>query len=508
MSPDQGDGKPKGPDTSDVVDNVTKVADSKVMTLLLGRSAKAAGDYLGEKAEDYFKKRRESSRNKNIEDHIAKVADVTGPLPNVEEFQIVRIEQWIKIAADIPVEDIERSAVIEAVLDNIVSKAEDTSEFQEAAEKLTNSTARLLLNAPAERIISPKETNERGFEELKSLGLAGTPSKRQLLNDLGAWLLGTIGGLIVLFGVIIRYAPTLLPRYFPSFLATEFVAEAVAISALSLVLGILGLSTSYRLTHLGKSLQHSANRFYRKDSSAQKKSGLPLVPRRTWIMWGGLATLLVCALPFVLQAYIPRQLRIDTQPPTVIISSAPPTPNSPSPPTPPSASSPATPQGQGVTLSADQVRTLVEVWQSVADQMSDILALTNDGSALLSNWPQRIKDGQSQALVTELNNNRSSMQQRITSLQSLYDAYQTYPNVSAELQNVAAKGYNRFSGAVDGFLREMQTLRTPPPDNAESLVRPYATEVIGALDAMAKWANGTRDFARRQSVELSQIDLR
>jgi hypothetical protein len=66
MPPDQDDGKPESPDTSDVVDKVAKLADSKVMTLLLGRAAQAAGDYLGEKAEDFFKRLREASRKKTL----------------------------------------------------------------------------------------------------------------------------------------------------------------------------------------------------------------------------------------------------------------------------------------------------------------------------------------------------------------------------------------------------------------------------------------------------------
>jgi hypothetical protein len=140
--------------------------------------------------------------------------------------------------------------------------------------------------------------------------------------------------------------------------------------------------------------------------------------------------------------------------------------------------------------------------------MNDILALTNDCSALLPNWPQRIKDGQTQALVIELTKNRDAIQQHRVSLQSLNNAYQTYPNVSAVLQDVGGKGFDRLNRALDSFVHEVQTLRTPPPENVENLVRPYADELKGALDAMAKWANGTREFARRQSEEPSQIDVR
>jgi hypothetical protein len=506
MSPDQGDGKPKGPDPSDVVDNVTKVADSKVMTLLLGRVAQAVGDYWGEKVEDYFKKLRDQSREKNVKDHVSKVVEVTGAhADQFQEIQVVRLEKWVKVAADIPVEDVERSAIIEAVLENIVSKVEDASEFQEVSEKLTSGTARLLLNAPAEQSILPKEADERGFEQLKSLGLAGMPGQSQRLNNVGAWLVGTIVGLILLFSIIARYGPSLFPRFFPSFLAIQFVAEAVVISALIVGFGIAFISKRYQLTQLGKSLQRSAKRFYGNESKVQKKLTLPAFLRRPRIVCGGLATFFVCVLPFALQAYLPLQLRINESPPTVIISSLPGTPSKPPPPSAPNASSPTSPQQQA-TLTADDVRTLVNVWRSVADQMNDILALTNDCSVLLPNWPQRIKDGQKQALASELSNKRDAIQQRRESLASLYTAYQTYPNVSAVQQG--ARDFDRLYRALDSFVHVVQTLRTPPPENVENLVRPYADELKGALDAMAKWANGTRDFAQRQSDELSQINLR
>jgi len=502
MTTDHGIEKTESSDTSEVVDQVAKLADSKVTTLLFGRAAKAAGNYLGEKAEDFFKQLRQS-KNKNIVDHISKVVDVTGaPLP-VEEFQFVRIERWVKVAADVPLEDVARSAVVEAVLADIASKSEETAEFQDAAEKMTNSTARLLLNARAEQSVTPTDSDKRSFEQLEVLGLAHKPDRKQVLNDVIAWIVGTIVGLIVLFGVIIRFAPSLF-LHFPYFLESEFVADAVVISAAILALGLIRISTKYRLTQLGKALQRSANRFYRDKSDVRRKSVFPPIPRLTWMLWGTFATLLICTLPFALQAYLPLQLRMSEQPPTVIVSSPPPTPTNPPLQTPPSATATASPQGHEVTLSSDQIRALGDFWRSVTDQMKNVLDLTNDSSVSLQNWPQRIRNGGKQTLLNELVKQRNTINQRRISLEALYNAYREYPNVSAALENPASKGFIRLYQALDTFVSELQNLETPPPENFESTLRPYADELKGAIDAMAKWATSTSDFAQRQTNELNQ----
>jgi hypothetical protein len=507
MSRDEGNVTPEsiGTSAAEVAGNVAKVGDSKLLTLLFGRSAKAIGDFWGEKVEDRLKELRQRSQRKNVEDHLSKVVDVAGVSLDVQVAPqvIVRLERWFRVAADIPAEDVERSALIEAVLDSIVSKGRDTSEFQEAAEKLTNGTARLFLNTPAERIISPKEAGERGLEQLKSLGLAGPPGKRQLLNNVTAWVVGTVVGLIVLFEAVIRYGPTLLPRHFPLFLATEFIAEAVIASALLLVLGILSLSTRYRLTHLGKSLQRSANRFYRENRTEQGKSVWRPILRRTWIMWGGLAIVFICVVPFVLQAYLPWQFRFGSPPSVVVVSSPPGTQNNPPSPTPPAASPPSSAQQQQ-TLSADDLQRLVDFWRSVADQMDDVLTLTNDSKNLVLSWSQRMRNNGTQGLASDLIKKREAINQRRDSLQSLYVAFQNYPNVRAMLEEIDSKGFRRVYQAFTSLNTEIQTIGSPPPENYESMVRPYAGELKEALNVLAKWATSTRDFAKRQSDELSR----
>jgi len=329
-----------------------------------------------------------------------------------------------------------------------------------------------------------------------STSLAQTLDLRQALAVIFAWLLGTAAGIFMLFVII--------PRYIPRLLAIEFVAEAILISAVVLALGIALLSTKYRLTEFGRSLQQSALRFYSDRSALRKLKVLSAVPNKP-LIWGALATILVCALPPTLDSYLPAQLRTGFQP-TVIISSPPANAVGPVPLAPPPApsTSPSTPHE--MTLTAEEIKTLVDVWRSVQDQMNDIVILTNAGQALIPNWPQRVRDGGNQAFANELLRQRNLINQRRISLQSLYAAYQRYPNVRSALAQVATTGvFDRLYGALDSFSHEVQNLPTPLPENFENTLRPYAGELRGALDAMAQWADGTRVFATKQSGELSNI---
>jgi len=360
----------------------------------------------------------------------------------------------------------------------------------------------LLLNAPIRHSVAPEEADLRGFEHLKSLGLAGVPPK-QLLYRILAGVVGVIIGLLFLFGVIVRYAGNLFPRYFPSFLATEFVVEGVVGSALIVGFGMSFISQRYRLTDFGKSLQQSAKRFYPNQTSRRRRPLLAAIPY--WTMWSGLSALLVCGLPFALQAYLPAQLRTGFQP-TVIISSAPAGGPAPSavPQAPASTSQPVT----TTTLTVDEIRTLIDVWRSVAGQMNEIITLTNAGEALIPNWPENVK-GNAEGFSKELLRQRDSINQRRVSLQALDNAYHRYPNVTSALADVTSDGvFGRLYRALDSFAHEGQGLAKPPPENFEDTLRAYAGELKGALDNMAQSANRTRNFASRQSEELSKIEIK
>jgi len=130
MTPD-GDGS-GGPD---FVGDVVRVADSGVMKDLLGRVFKAIGDHYGERVEDHYKKLKQQTQEKNLQDHATRLTEVLGDTPAIDPSQIVSVERWIKIAADIPIADAERAAIFEAAFADIIS-TKGTSDYQEAAEQL------------------------------------------------------------------------------------------------------------------------------------------------------------------------------------------------------------------------------------------------------------------------------------------------------------------------------------------------------------------------------------
>jgi hypothetical protein len=496
MPPPDDDNKSEG-GLPAVLEGAAKVADSGVMKDLLGRSFKAVGDYYGEQVEEYFEQRR-MNRRKNIRDHENQVAQVIGEPVSIlgRPERGSAIERWAEVAADVPLEDAERAALFEAVLAQIFS-TNGTSDFQDVAERLSSSGMRVLLNAPSTKGFVPEEGDRLSFERLQSLGLARTLDLRQALTVILAWVVGTAAGVLILFSASARYLPHLL--------AVEFILEAAGISALALALGVAILSTKYRLTELGRLLQKSARRFYGKQLTLKRSLLLSVVPSSPWA-WLSVALLLVCALPFALERYTPW--RMQTTPSTVIISSPPTSPSAAPPPRtsqPPTL--PSTP-AQSATMTADDVRALIDVWRSVNEQVANIISITNNGQAIVANWPQSVA-GNSTGLADNLFQMKTAISQRRTSLQSLYSFYQKFPNVASTLDQVSKAGiFDRLYQACDSFEREVRNLPKPPPKNFENTLRPYAGELKGAVQAMANWASDTRNFANVQSQELSSIDLK
>ena len=269
-TPDHSAGD-NGSSGSDLVGNVTKVADSKLLTILLGPSFDVAAGYLRDKTTEFFdrQRQRDEDRKKNVRDQVSHVIATVGEPREIRPGQLIKIERWYKIAADIsPEEDTERAAFSEAVLAEILSPI-DAPEYQDVAEQLNSTTARLLLNAPAKEGIAPVGIDQRGFEGLKSLGLVRTIGLKEVLALTAAWCVGTIIGLVALF--------RLIPSYFPRFWALEFVAEAVVASGLIFAFGIALISTKYRLTEFGRALQRSAHRFHQRRSQIKRAAFLSAV---------------------------------------------------------------------------------------------------------------------------------------------------------------------------------------------------------------------------------------
>lgn len=471
-----------------LVSDATKVADTSVMKDLLGRSAKAAGDYLGEYAEEFFKKLRER-RWKNLHDHEQKVAQVIGsPVDFLSAPERGgAVERWVNIAADVPLEETEKAAILEAVLEQILF-SDRSSEFQDVSERLSNSGMRILLNAPSDRKFQPGGDERVNVEKLRELGLARKLGFARGLSLFIAWCIGTAVGL---YGVT-RIVPNFLPITF----SIGFVLEGAFLSGLMFVLGMAILYTNYTLTDFGRSLQRSALRFYPTREKLREFRLASLVPG-SFLAWTGLAAVMAVATPLLLSRILPGSETIRTtvlSPPPQVPSAAPPAPPSQSPP----QSSPGT-----QALKTEDIATLIDVWRSVSEQMNSIIEVTNQVDGILSAWPKRINENRSD-LVDQLLKLRDTINQRRVSVSTLATAYARYPNIRAALtERNSDETFGRLYRALDSFYNEVRLLPSKAPENFESTLRPYAGELRLATTALTKWADETRTFANAQSKELT-----
>jgi hypothetical protein len=273
-------------------------------------------------------------------------------------------------------------------------------------------------------------------------------------------------------------------------------------------LGILAISARFRLTHRGQLLQKAARRFYRGEQMTRNAGFFASISRWPSLLSGGFAALMIFSLPFALQAYLPPQLRFNLAPPTVIISSPPASPASPAPVNPPAVPATPRPTSQGTTLTAQDIRTLIDVWRSVIGQMNAITNVTNAGDALIPVWPENVKADPGQ-LSQQLIGLRDTINQRRVSLQTLDTNYRRFPNVESTLNEVIKDDtIGRLYRALDSFATEVRGVTKPPPENFEETLRPYAGELKGALNSMALSASQTRTFANRQIDELSNIKIK
>jgi hypothetical protein len=159
-------------------------------------------------------------------------------------------------------------------------------------------------------------------------------------------------------------------------------------------------------------------------------------------------------------------------------------------------------------ITAQDIRTLIDVWRSVIGQMNAITNVTNAGDALIPVWPENVKADPGQ-LSQQLIGLRDTINQRRVSLQTLDTNYRRFPNVESTLNEVIKDDtIGRLYRALDSFATEVRGVTKPPPENFEETLRPYAGELKGALNSMALSASQTRTFANRQIDELSNIKIK
>jgi hypothetical protein len=390
-----------------LIADVTKVADTSVMKDLFGRSAKAIGDYVGEHVEEFINTRRER-RRKNVRDHEQQVEQITGGPVDIlaEGDRGGAIERWVTVAMDVPLEDAEKAAFVEATLAEILI-SNRSSEFQDAAERLSGPSMRILLNAPSDRKFLPAADDRGNFETLRVLGLARKFDLARFLLLLLAWCFGTAVGFYGLTHI--------LPPFLPTTMSIGFELEGAVVSGVIFAVGMALLFTNYTLTEFGKRLQGSALRFYRTRTKLREFRIASLIPSG-FLSWAAVALVLACGVPLLLSRFLQGSETNRT-----IVLSPPPQP----PPAAPTATSPiGAPQAPQTsqTLQTEDVAALIEVWRSVTDQMNSTIDDTNQIEKLLSSWPKQISDDRSK-LIGELSPLRAEINQRRASIATLVNFY-------------------------------------------------------------------------------------
>ena len=476
--------KPSG--GTDIIADAMKAADTSVAQALLGRSARAFGDLLGERAEEYVDRVRER-RRKNVHDHEQQVEQVTG---GPVDFLAAAarggaIVRWYLVAADVPIEDPEKAAFVEATLAEILASPR-SSDFQDVAEKLSGQSMRIVLNAPSGRKFFPREDDRENLETLRDLGLARRFGLPRFLLLLLAWSVGTAAGLYILTRI--------LPSVLPTTMSIGFEVEGAVISGVIFAAAIALLSTNYTLTEFGEKLQASALRFYPTRTKLREFWIASLVPS-SFLSWALVALVFACGIPLLLSRFLPGSETFRT----IVLS---PPPQSPSAaPSPPASTSVAEAPKSTQTLTTEDVANLTDVWRSVSEQTKSTMDTNKQIAELLSSWPKQINEDRNK-LTKELNDLRTQIDRRRTSFGTLATFYERFPNIRATFQDKNTdKIFARLFGAVSSFFTEVGGLG-PNPENSESTLKPFADEVRSANTALEKWARETHSFSEEQVREL------
>jgi len=478
----------------------------------------AVGEYLG--PDGFFRRLDEAvtkARYDNVEAHIQNVVNAIGKPPRLSPAQIIKIRSWSNIAGDIPPIDEARSAIIEAALHDILKLAE-AAPYEEAANELNNRSAQLLLTAPADDSIEPEQQKERTLNELAVLGLISRPTRANLFGQFCASIIGTAFGAIILLELIVPYGAVLLPRYIPADVGTDLIIDAAAISALFATAGILFRAQKYWLTGFGKSVQDAAKPFFKLDKSFHKRRLFAPFLNRPLSVAIGLSILLSWILPVTLQ-FLPKELRYLQEPPVVILT-PPPSPAPPPSPT-PSPPKPSEPTPSQVTLPAEDVHKLIDVWKSVSAQLENTIELPKTLAEIMERWHRSVDDitrkfpdpvqrqqqfqNAAATLNSELSNYRTRFLNRRTSLGNIANTYSRYPNISNTLNaSTVDQKFNRYAVAIDNLRNELSINPNPLDVNSASALKPFQDEVDNSLKDLTTWASQTRDFADKQIKELSK----
>jgi hypothetical protein len=343
---------------------------------------------------------------------------------------------------------------------------------------------RILLNAPSDRKFLPGADDRGDFETLREFGLARRFDRTQFLLILLAWCIGTAVGV---------YGMTrILPLFLPTTMSIGFELEGVVVNSVIFAGAMAFLFTNYTLTEFGKRLQGSALRFYGSKTKLREFRIASLIPNG-FLSWAAIALVLACGTPLLLSRYLQGSETFRT----IVLSPPPPAAPAATPPVGPSQV-PQTSQ----TLQTEDVAALIDVWHSVAAQMTSTIDDANQIEKILSSWPKQIADDRGK-LIGELSPLRGEINQRRASIDNLVNFSARFPNVRATIFDRNSEDvFNRLYQTLDAFITEIGSLPSNLPQNFESSLKPYANEVTSASASLAKWASETRSFSEAQGREL------
>jgi hypothetical protein len=160
---------------------------------------------------------------------------------------------------------------------------------------------------------------------------------------------------------------------------------------------------------------------------------------------------------------------------------------------------PASPESK---MSADEIATKIDIWQSVEGQMNDFTNVLNKGTALLKNWPERLKVNRAAftSEIVDFRNGFGLVQSRLGDLRATYPTYSDVANALTQREaDVLAR-------TIQNFLNAVSSLPSDLPENYESVIRPYAGGLNREIAMVANWVSVTRTFSAKSRQNLTQAE--
>ena len=175
---------------------INNASSKGVLSDLLGPTARALGDYFGERTEAFVRRKRDE----NLRKHIAEVHDATSArIDDITPRIATDLSDWAKGAQDVDDDD-EKAALWRGILEGIIEGNERGDRLIEIAKSLSYDELEVLmsLNLP-EKIVDRGSARELCVRRLSTKGLINSQLVLNPVVKQGAQnaILTTVGGILV-----------------------------------------------------------------------------------------------------------------------------------------------------------------------------------------------------------------------------------------------------------------------------------------------------------------------